>query len=290
MLGYFNFKRQPLKANNALVLPILPNILSDFVALYQEISYNYFDISILKESEFMKANAFLFDKDGTLLDFDAFWIDVSIKALSETLSFFKMQNISIDKLIEKLGVYNGVADINGILCKGTYAQIGKATYDYLCKYGCESTCEEVTNIIVAAYNKYSDFGEVKPTCQNMAQILIELKKRNKKIALVTTDNKEITYKCLEKLGIADIFDEIYTDDGHMPVKPDPHCAIDFCKKFNIECENLIMVGDTMTDIDFAKNAGIPVIILSKDEKSKAALSPYANKIITNLSDLLPLIE
>lgn len=238
----------------------------------------------------MKADAIMFDKDGTLIDFDAFWIEVSVKALSETLSYFKLRNISVNELLETLGVHDEVADIDGILCKGTYAQMGKAIYDVLYKYGCESTCEEVTNVVIAAYNKYSDCGKVKPTCTNLTEILMELKKQNKKLAVVTTDNKIITYKCLKQLGIADIFDKIYTDDAHTPVKPNPYCAIDFAKKFNIKCENLIMVGDTMTDINFAKNAGMPVVILAKDEKSEASLSPYSNLVINDLSKLLDILE
>lgn len=238
----------------------------------------------------MKADAILFDKDGTLLDFNAFWVKVSVKALSETISHFELQGVSVNELLEVLGVHNGVADIDGILCKGTYAQMGEAVYKTLCKYGCDAICEEVTKAVIEAYNKYSDSGEIKPICPNLTEILTKLKGQNKKLAVVTTDNEIITHKCLRLLGIADIFDEIYTDDGHTPVKPDPYCVTDFCKKFNIETESVIMVGDTMTDITFAKNAGIPSVILASDEKSEAVLSPYADIIIKDLSSLLDIVE
>lgn len=238
----------------------------------------------------MKADAILFDKDGTLLDFNAFWIAVSDKALSEILLRFKLKDISISALLEALGVHNGVADVDGILCKGTYEQMGEAIYKVLCKHGCTATCDEVSDAVIQAYNKYSDSGEIKPICPNLTEILTKLKKQNKKLSVVTTDNEIITHKCLELLGISDIFDEVYTDDGHIPPKPDPYCITDFCKKFHLKREDLIMVGDTMTDIAFAKNAGIPSVILAKDEKSEAALSPYADIIIKDLSSILDIVE
>ena len=84
-----------------------------------------------------------------------------------------MQNVSVNKLLEAIEVHNGVADIDGILCKGAYNQIGKAIYDALCEYGCKATCEKVTHIVIDAYNKHSDSGKVKPTCSNLVEILTE---------------------------------------------------------------------------------------------------------------------
>ena len=59
------------------------------------------------------------------------------------------------------------------------------------------------------------------------------------MAVVTTDNKAITHKCLKQLGIADIFDKIYTEDGHTPVKPTPYCAIDF--PLTLICSLIVVV-------------------------------------------------
>lgn len=158
------------------------------------------------------------------------------------------------------------------------------------RYGCNVSCKEVTDVVTDAFGKNSDAGEVKPTCPNLAEVLTLLKKRNKKLAVVTADNEEIARKCLKKLGIEDLFDKIYTDDGKTPVKPDPYCAGDFLRLTGLEKDNIVMVGDTMTDVSFAKNAGIAVFGVAKTDKNKAVLSPFADAVIPNLSSLLDILE
>ena len=238
----------------------------------------------------MKADAIIFDKDGTLIDFDAFWVNVSFKAIEDVLKRFGTENVSVSEILEAFGVRDGVTDINGVLCKGTYAQMGRIVYDIVKEHGECPSCEEVTEAVISAYNKNADAGVVKPTCPDLVGVLTELKKQNKKLAVVTTDNELITRKCLKALGVEDLFDKIYTDDGKLPTKPNPDCVFDFCGLTGVKKERVIMVGDTITDMRFAKNAGIAAVGLAKDDRSKVALAPYAYAVISEISRLLDILE
>lgn len=238
----------------------------------------------------MNVDAIIFDKDGTLIDFDAFWVTISIKAIKDILRQLGKEEISVYEILEAFGVHDGVTDINGILCKGTYKQMGQIVYDIACRYGCDISCDEIEQIVTESYIKNSDKGEIKPTSPNLLEVLTELKKRNKKLAVVTTDNEEITRKCLKKLGIEELFDKIYTDDGKIPTKPDPYCVFDFCKLTGVKRECVVMVGDTMTDINFAKNAGIMVIGVAKTNQNKQILAPRADAVITDLSHIFEILN
>lgn len=233
----------------------------------------------------MDADAIIFDKDGTLIDFDAFWVTVSCKAIGDVLKELGREDIPIREILAALGVHNGVTDIDGVLRKGTYEQIGQIVYGILNEYACNLSCDKAVRSVIDAYNRNSDAGEVKPTCPDLAKILTELKKQNKKLAVVTTDNEGITHKCLKKLGIEKLFDKIYTDDGTTPVKPDPYCAYDFCKLTGVRRERAVMIGDTINDVNFAKNAGIAVIGVAKTHQNRALLAPYADTVISDLSCL-----
>ena len=238
----------------------------------------------------MKAEAIIFDKDGTLIDFDAFWVAVSQKALGIVLEKFNMPGSLGEEILRAFGVRNGVTSINGILCKGTYEQMGEIVYDTFHRQGCECDCAEVTDAVIEAYNESADAGEVKPTSLALAEVLSELKRKNKKLAVVTTDNEIITRKCLSALGIEHLFDKIYTDDGVSPTKPDPFCALDFCKLYGIEPQNAAMVGDTLTDVRFADNAGMSMVALAKSEENRAILSEHTSTVISDMSELLYIVN
>jgi len=237
----------------------------------------------------MNVEAIIFDKDGTLIDFDAFWVTISIKAIKDILKRLEKEEIPVEEILEAFGVHEGTTDINGILCKGTYQQMGHIVHDIVCQYGCEISCDEAVQMVIQAYNQNSDAGEIIPITPNLVEVLTELKKRNKQLVVVTTDNEVITRKCLKKLGVEELFDKIYTDDGKMPTKPDPFCVFDFCALTGIKPERVVMVGDTMTDVTFAKNAGIPVIGVAKTEKNKQILAPHADIVVSDLSHILEIL-
>ena len=239
----------------------------------------------------MTTQAIIFDKDGTLIDFDAFWVAVSIKAIEEVLERVDADRALRDTILEAFGVHDGVTDLNGILCKGTYEQMGEIVYGILQENGCALPCDEVVQLVLDAYNRHSDAGEVKPTCPELADVLTDLKTCGMKLAVVTTDNRQITDLCLAKLGIADLFDYIYTDDGDAPTTPDPACAVDFCRRAGVEKSEKtgVMVGDTMTDMRFAHNSGITAVALARSEQSRAVLTPHADAVISAMTQLKAVI-
>ncbi len=238
----------------------------------------------------MKKEIIVFDKDGTLMDFDAFWVSVSISAVKEVLRLVGKDEIDIEKVLKAFGVKNGITDIDGILCKGTYEELGIALYDILKEYGCKKTAEEVVDMLTYAYKNNSDSGHIKPTCANIKGVLSKLKNEGRKLVVVTTDNYEITYKCLDRLGIKELFDAIFADDGITPTKPDPSCIFEYCKAVGSSGDKAVMVGDTMTDVRFARNAGMTIIGVGTTEKNRQRLMSYADFVVDDISYIHDIIE
>ena len=246
--------------------------------------------STKEEKIFMDVEAIIFDKDGTLMDFDAFWVAVSRKAIEDILREVKREDIPIHLILSALGINDGVADVDGVLCKGTYEQMGQSVYDILREYKCDIACDEVKRKVVTAYNRNSVAGEVKPICPNLIDILSKLRNQSRKLAVATTDNKENTHKCLKKLGIEELFDRIYTDDGQTSLKPNPHCVYEFCRNYGIKRDRVLMIGDTMTDVEFAKNAGIAFVGVGKVQKNRNVIAPYADAVIPDISYLFGILR
>ena len=238
----------------------------------------------------MRKEIIVFDKDGTLIDFDAFWVSVSIYAIKEVLRLIGKEEVNIEKILNAFGVKNGVTDIDGILCKGTYEELGIALYDILKEYGYEKTAEEIVDMLTNAYKNNSNSGEIKPTCTNIKDVLSKLKNEGRKLVIVTTDNYEITYKCLDELGIKEFFDAVFADDGIMPTKPDPSSILEYCKINGCCIDKAVMVGDTMTDVKFARNAGMDVIGVGTTEKNRQRLIPYADFVVEDISYIHDIIR
>lgn len=237
----------------------------------------------------MKTQAVFFDKDGTLLDFDALWAAVSENAVKEILSRVGMLDIDVDEVLEALGTHNGITDINSVLSYGTYAQISESIRMFLIEKGCTVKSDELIAITDNAYKNASDKGEVLPACKDICGVLQRIKDKGIKTALVTTDSKFMTDKCIDKLKIRQYFDKIYTADGEYPPKPNPYCINDFCDEYGIDKSCAVMVGDTLTDAEFAQNGGIRMIGVAKGERNTNILRVYTDIVVSDISYVPKLI-
>lgn len=238
----------------------------------------------------MRVKAIIFDKDGTLLDFDAFWISVAVGAISDVIKSVKADDGLTDKFLEALGTDRNTASRCGILCSGTYTQIAEAFYKVLKDEGINIEYAELKKIVVNAFHDNIQKGRIVPTCDNICAVFYELKSRGIKAAVVTTDDRFVTDKCLEELGIKKFFCRIYTDDGVNPSKPDPYYISRFCEEEGLDPSDILMVGDTRTDMKFAQNGGIRSVGVAADDKGLCLLEGSADVIIHDISQIFEILE
>lgn len=234
--------------------------------------------------------AIIFDKDGTLLDFDAFWVTVSDFAISDIKKRFGREDIPTEEFSSALGVKNGKTDIESILCKGTYEEMAEVIHKVFVSHGCDVTLEAVTEAVIVDYKKNSDKGEIKPTCEGLKDTIEKLKADGKRLLVITTDKREVAERSLSGLGIREYFERLYTGDGDIPPKPDPASAFDFCKNTGIKPENIMMVGDTMVDVEFAKNAGLYCVGVAAREDNRQILDGHADKIISEITQIFDVLK
>ena len=240
--------------------------------------------------EKLHVDAVIFDKDGTLMDFDAFWVTLSRIALTDVVRSLHQPDALADTMLEVFGVKDGKADINGILCKGTYQEMAHAVQQVLQEHGCPVEDTLIENMVLDAYNRNAHLGAVEPACTDLRGVLVMLKNQGKKIALVTIDNAPITRMCLDRLGIADLFDAVYTDDGALPPKPDPAAAMDLCRRMELAPDRVVMVGDTMTDVRFARNGGLKAVAVTGHAERKLQLAQHADVVLHDVSELINILD
>ncbi len=218
--------------------------------------------------------AIIYDKDGTLMRFDDFWVPVAKEAIKEIVK--RHTNVPSETVLkisaeigENIGIFNDTVDPKGILCGGTYAQFAEAVTETLNKFGFDVCVDR--REVEQAVSDNTDKGVILPACENL-RAKLEKAREQAALFVATTDDRSITEFCLEKLGISDLFDGIYCDDNGIPHKPDPFAANEIAKKLNAAKNEIFMIGDTNTDKRFADNAGIGFVFVGSDpllkEKSK----------------------
>lgn len=200
-----------------------------------------------------QVKAIIFDKDGTLMAFDPYWAavaDAALSALSLQLGVGQYQY----EMKRSIGLLGNTTEKNSIIQKGTYEQAAEAINTVL--KNVKSPARVSGREIETIFTQSAEAGTVCPACEGLSLLMKRLRDKGILLFLVTTDISAITYRCLDELGITGCFQEIITDDGNLPPKPDPAAIRYLLQKYGLQPDEICMVGDTQTDMIFAQEGGI----------------------------------
>lgn len=111
-----------------------------------------------------------------------------------------------------------------------------------------------------AYQRYMElFSEYKDykamVYKDLYEVIQELKNRGLKIAVFSNKPHKETYSMITKTFGFDFFDEIRGDIDGKILKPNPFAINEWTKKWNINNNEILYLGDTNTDMQTGNNAG-----------------------------------
>lgn len=238
----------------------------------------------------MNVKGILFDKDGTLLDFDGFWTVAASTAADKIIAAVGAEPGIKNCLMKAIGVNNSTASITGSLCCGTYGDISR---DIGCVLDSKGYCiekDKLLQITVNAFHSSLCEGKIMPACAGLKETLAELCRRGIKCAVLTSDDIDGTEHCLNKLGIRQYFNKIYTDDGILRPKPFPDAVNRFCCDEQLGKEEVILVGDTLIDMLCAENSGIKAVGVAKNSDNKKLLMEKTDIVLEDISKIFEVID
>ena len=232
--------------------------------------------------------AILFDKDGTLIDFNATWLPVYQQA-AELLCVKAGCEGQADRLMQAGGYIatdkSWVAD--SLLASGTNDQIFQYWIAELGVPQLENNPqvrEEYDNVFQLKSAGYA------PVIHNLDNFLERLQSSGIKLGVATMDDEDSAIQMLEKMNCRNRFDFVCGADSGFGFKPAPGMIQAFAKAVGVEPEAVMMVGDSPRDLRMGRNAGAGLTVgVLTGASSKEHLAPLADRVFDDISGILELV-
>ena len=178
-------------------------------------------------------STYLFDFDGTLVDSMPTYVSVMLKILDE--SGIKYEK-DIIKTITPLGMI-GAAKL--------YKEMGV----------CGTLDEIVEKMQEYALYEYENNISAK---ENVIETLKTLKARGDRLNVLTASPHITLDLCLKRLGIWELFDNVWSCDDFGTTKADPEIYVKAAEKIGVAVEEVLFLDDNLNADITAKKAGMKV--------------------------------
>ena len=213
---------------------------------------------------------FIFDLDGTLVD---------------TAPDFKN---SINYMLNELNESEvSLKEIRNWVGYGARELIRRTVVDKNIPHD-EQRIEEMLKIFLLHYTHNIDDDSV--LFNNVRNILEFLKDNGIKLAVCTNKMERLSNILLEKLNVLHMFDYLVGGDSLSKSKPDPFPLLNICEKLNTEISDSVMIGDSVTDLNAGKGAGMPVVLVSYGYTDNKDIYNEADLVINDFSQLKELVN
>ena len=115
--------------------------------------------------------------------------------------------------------------------------------------------------------------------KGVKEFLIWCRKRKISMAVCTNKQEHLAIDLLKKIGIYDFFEYVAGHNTFEYCKPDPRHLTSVVEILGGNIKKTLMIGDSETDANAAKNASIPVILLEDGYTEKNTTEIYHNHLV-----------
>lgn len=224
----------------------------------------------------MRAQAVLFDKDGTLFDFQKTWAGwiagiIRTRAGDDT-------SIALG-LSERLGF-----DLQGerflpdsIAIAGTALQSAELILEY---YPGRTAAQ-----LAGEFNKAAE-AVVPVEVLALPEFLDELISYGLPLGIATNDGEASARSQLDRFEITDRFQYIAGYDSGFGAKPDAGMCTAFSDQIGIDPAKVAMIGDSLHDLHAGRAAGMQCVAVLTGVATESDLAPAADVVLPDIGHLV----
>lgn len=227
----------------------------------------------------MTIRAILFDKDGTLVDFNATWVGIAKMLASEAAG-------GDEALARRLLVLSGWDEdrqcfrADSVFAAGTNADVVALWHPELDAEGRRERMIRFDAITAAG-------GAQKAIpLHGVREALANLHMAGYRLGVATNDSTGGAEQTLLALGIAQLFDAAFGYDAVANPKPAPDVVLAFADMTGLRPSQIAMVGDNRHDMETARaaGAGLAIAVLS-GTGTRESLAPHADIVLSSVAEL-----
>jgi phosphoglycolate phosphatase len=222
-----------------------------------------------------KIKGLLFDKDGTLFDFNTTWA-----AWSETfftdIAFGDPDRAS--EMAAQLGYHFAERryDKDSIIIAGTPQEVTAALHSVAPDWSPEALLAHVNKVAASV-----------PQAEPVPLIpLMQLFRANgMKLGVATNDAEAPAQSHLARAGITGLMDFIAGFDSGFGAKPGTGMQEGFCARVGLNPGAVAMVGDSLHDLHSGRAAGMVTIGVLTGMADRDDLSPHADVVLNHIGEI-----
>lgn len=217
----------------------------------------------------------LFDKDGTLFDFQATW---GVWAAGFFLELAKGDPVLAAESSLKLGYDIEAAKFhkNSVIISHTADEVAAEIGRVFPGWPPEELLDYVNKTAARV-------PQVQPV--PLIPLLQEFRLQGLKLGVATNDAEEPARAHLDRAGVTGLFDFIAGYDSGFGGKPDPGMQFGFCEKTGLSPGEVLMVGDSAHDLISGRAAGMGTIGVLTGISEADEIAPFADVVMQDIGGI-----
>ena len=183
-------------------------------------------------------------------------------------------------------------DIRQLVGQGAASLIGRSVWGQAKKEFSQINNQEIKREMVKEFVDYygKNISVESKLVKGVLEFLNWAKKSNISMGVCTNKQEYLSVKLLKEIKIYDYFEFIAGSDTFDFCKPDPRHLINVIDIVQGDVKKSLMIGDSETDAESAKAAGIPFILLEDGYTEKKVSEIYHDHLVKNFVNIEEIIS
>jgi len=220
--------------------------------------------------------AVVFDKDGTLFDFQRTWGVWAQGAISTLARGDQALAARLAEVIE-FDLAAGLFHPHSPAIAGTSAELAILLAAEIPGRDAAQVLRELDRLATQA--RPAEAAPLRP-------LLAALAGRGLRLGVATNDSEGSARAQLQQAGVLEAFDQVLGYDSGFGGKPAPGMLLGFCDLEGVRPEQAVMVGDSLHDLHAGRAAGMATIAVLSGLATEAELAPFADDVVPDIGHLL----